>query len=72
MIYMKIFHPFLAPYLEPAIDKVVSLIWGPQAVQRGCPIKPKGGNKTVQEASSGEGDVASTSKATTTTKTKDD
>lgn len=55
MVYMKVFHPFLGPYVEPLIDRVVALIWGPQAVQRGCPIKPK--NSTKESTVNKGGDI---------------
>jgi hypothetical protein len=46
MIYMKVLHPFLAPFIEPAFNKVIAWIWGPQALTQGCPIRPK--NKTTE------------------------
>lgn len=52
MVYMKLIHPYLAPYLEPAIDKVIAWIYGPQAVTQGCPIRPKG--KKTEESQAGD------------------
>lgn len=75
MIYMKLIHPYLAPFIEPAIDRVVALIWGPQAVQRGCPIKPKSGSsKTINRevTAFGEGDSVSTSTQDDSSKSKED
>lgn len=65
MVYMKLLHPFLAPFIEPAFNKVVAWIWGPQALSQGCPIRPK--NKT-KEGQAEKGDepnqpIASSSKA---------
>lgn len=62
MIYMKLLHPFLAPFIEPAIDKVVSYFWGPQAVQ-GCPIKSNKNKKPDEPVASGSNEPGpSTSK----------
>lgn len=65
MIYMKLLHPFLAPFIEPAVDKVVGWIWGTQAVQAGCPIRPK--SKRTNETAQVGGEEPSASR-----KAKDD
>lgn len=67
MLYMKFIHPLVGPYIEPAFNRLVGYIWGPQAVQSGCPIRPK--NKSSQptpgvtESDSGDGPEPSTSQA---------
>lgn len=73
MVYMKLLHPFLAPFIEPAIDKVVSLIWGPQAVTQGCPIRSRTGRAAAQsEATPAAGDGEATPSASGGNKSKDD
>ena len=54
MIYMKLLHPFLAPYIEPAFNRMVSWIWGPQAVTQGCPIRPKNKKNEGQRTEKGD------------------
>lgn len=41
---MKFIHPIVGPYIEPPFNRIIGYIWGQQAVQSGCPIRPK--NKT--------------------------
>jgi hypothetical protein len=66
MIYMKLLHPFLAPFIEPAFNKVIAWIWGPQALNQGCPIRPKDKRTMAQKADEGDSSqqpVASSSAA---------
>lgn len=77
MVYMKLLHPFLAPFIEPAIDKVVSWIWGPQAVTQGCPIRPKNGgqqapNTTAAERGGGDQQPETSTPTPGEPKSKDD
>lgn len=71
MIYMKLLHPFLAPFIEPAFNKVIVWIWGPQALTQGCPIRPKNKTKTdgPQQAENGDDPKQPTASSS---KTKDD
>lgn len=67
MLYMKFLHPIIGPYIEPAFNRLVGYIWGPQAVQGGCPIRPKNKQSqqtpatSVSDGNSGDGPAPSTS-----------
>lgn len=69
MVYMKLIHPFLAPFVEPAFNKVVAWIWGPQAVYSGCPIRPKNKKPNETEVGSSQGD---TEPSTSSSKSKEE
>lgn len=59
---MKFVAPWLAPYIDPAIKKIVTFFWGPQAAEVAdvCPIRPK--ETKPKEATSSDTDDQGISK----------
>lgn len=66
MLYMKFINPIVAPYIQPAINRLITYFRGPQAVSQSesCPIRrPASSTKKAETTAGGD---------STSTKPKDD